>query len=39
MEATQCNTEVAMETLGSAKIEHHIRKMADSRFVLSNQTR
>ena len=34
----ECNTEVAMETPGSAKFEHQSeKKMADSLFPLSNQ--
>ena len=38
IEVIQCNTEVAMETLGNAKFVPQMKKkMADSWFALSNQ--
>ena len=37
MEVIQCNTEVALEHWGSGKFVHQMKKMADSRFALSNQ--
>ena len=38
IEVFQCNTEVAMETFGSAKFVHRMKKkMADIRFALSDQ--
>ena len=39
IEVIQCNTEVAMETLGKRQIctPNEKKKMADSRFALSNQ--
>ena len=37
IEVIQCNTEVAMETLGKRHVHEIKKKMADIRFALSNQ--